>query len=251
VKVASIVPVSYLYLIQSKNYHMCLAHLANSIPRYADFYKEQAQKGKFVIMDNGAAEGEQQRVDTLVRLAASINPTELILPDVLYDSEATLDRSYKAIDVVKRSGLECRLMAVPQGRTLHEWVGCALEMLQWPVDTIGISKFLNYVLGPYVRLLAIAAILPKLKDKDIHLLGCACDAREVGVINDFFGSRVRGVDSSIAYIYARSGINMHNALRNNIPRSQAEIDFMEESTDTSLISDNITIWEDVCNGRLL
>ena len=58
-KVAQIVPVPHLPQIENNHYHMCLAHLVKESEGYTEFYRRMSDEGKFVLMDNGAAEGSQ------------------------------------------------------------------------------------------------------------------------------------------------------------------------------------------------
>ena len=249
-QVASIVPIPYLDFIKGKPYQMCLAHLASSCEEYANFYIEERKAGNFVLMDNGAAEGAQPPLDLLIELIEKIQPTEFILPDVIYNSRETLDRSYRALHKLVSKKLDVRYMAVPQGNTYNEWIACAMEMLTWPIHTIGISKFMSYKFGPCVR----AALFSRIAEysKEVHLLGCAYDPREIASFNYMpYAYKIRGTDSSIPYVYARQGVNIYTAIRDGIPRSQEEIDFYEDRTDRALISANIQVWEAVVNGKLL
>jgi hypothetical protein len=250
VQVASIVPIPFLDLVKGKPYQMCLAHLALNSKEYARFYYEEGQTGNFVLLDNGAAEHAQPSLDVLISVIEQVQPTEFILPDVLYDSEQTLDRSYRALHRLTGEDFKVRFMAVPQGNTYEEWVSCAKEMLTWPIDTIGISKFMSYKLGPCARATLFSLI--STADVQMHLLGCAYDPREIAAINYMpYSHKIRGTDSSIPYVYASQGVNMYTAIKDGISRSQAEIDFYEGKTSRALISANIQIWEAIVNGELL
>lgn len=251
-QVASIVPMPYLHLVKDKPYHLCLAHLALRFPGYRDFHIREVKKGNYVILDNGAAEGETVKIEELMRLAVSMEVSELILPDYLGDYHRTLDESYRALHYVRsREDYKGKVMVVPQADTFEKWLSAAIEMLEWSVDTIGIPKFLTYSFGPCARLLALARLKYRLDIKEVHLLGCAYDPREVGIIHELAPVQIRGVDSSLPYIYAREGHNLYHALRNRTQRSQAEVNFYESDTDTSLIAANIQIWERMCHGELM
>lgn len=251
-KIASIVPIPYLRLIDGKEYHLCLAHLALYSPEYKEFYRQQAAKGSYVILDNGAAEGETVNSSKLVQLAREIGARELILPDYIGDAHRTLDESYKMLHYIKARGdFGGKVMAVPQGLTLKEWIAVATEMMNWPIDVIGIPKFLTYAFGPYGRLLALRALPAPSISIEYHLLGCAYDPREVAAIEKLFPHLVRGVDSSLPYLYARDGYELYLALKEGIARSQLSIDFTESETRESLIVANIQVWERMCNGELL
>jgi hypothetical protein len=56
----------------------------------------------------------------LIKAIKKINPTEFILPDVLFDSDRTLKRTRSFFDTYNNSDL--KYMAVPQGKTIEEAV---------------------------------------------------------------------------------------------------------------------------------
>jgi hypothetical protein len=248
--VASIVPIPYLEMIKGKPYHMCLAHLAQASVEYADFYSQERAGGSFVLMDNGAAEDSQLSVEELITLVECIEPTEIVLPDVIYDGKATEDRSYRALHQFIRAGVSTHFMAVPQGNTVQEWVDCAREMSTWPIHSLGISKFMTLKLGPYTRFLLLRALADIRPKKEIQLLGCGYDPREIATLYKLF-PYIRGTDSAIPYVYAQESEAMLRAVREGIPRSQAPIDFFQAFAPRSILSSNIQVWEDICNGRLL
>ena len=140
-KFFSIPPTSALSLMDWNKNYFCLAHIALKNKEYKDFFKDRADHGFHVILDNGAAEGSLINSKDLIKLAKYIKPTELIAPDTLFDKTKTLSDLKK----FKRSLPVClnktKLFAVPQGSTPDEWLTCYIEMLNDPaVDTIGLSK---------------------------------------------------------------------------------------------------------------
>lgn len=253
-QVASIVPTAYLHLIAGKPYHLCLAQVALRDPVYRDFYKKEAEAGSYVILDNGAAEGELVGIQEMEDLAVYLGASEIVLPDFLGNYERTLREARAALNYVKERGVfRGKIMAVPQGETLKEWILCASIMLTWHIDTIGIPKYLTPAFGAYARQQAFFWLLPSLVtlNKRVHFLGCGGDPREIGVICQAAESVVRGVDSSLAYLYARDGYGLDVALMNNIPRSQKPVDFSDTATSETQIEINIAQWEAICNGELL
>jgi len=248
-KIATIVPTAYLSLIEEDTYFMALAHLVGKDQAYTDFFRRQSEAGKYVIMDNGAAERQQQPIEVLLERAALIKATELILPDVLLNCKETLRLGYSALEEIDKCGVRIALMAVPQGESFSEWIRCAQGMTSWPVQVIGISKFLTKRLGSGARLQALTMLETCYKEKDVHLLGCHQDPREVHTISVFYPSgghvnklRVRGVDSAIAYAYAR----VNQPLRPAHPRPEMEIDFSDTKTDSKYLKWQIRAWKYYC-----
>ncbi len=247
-KAATILPTNYLNLIADKPFHMALAHLVGKDKKYTDFYRAEADKGAFVVMDNGVIEGDQQNIKTILDKANLIHASEIILPDVYMDCEKTLANSYEALNYIKDNSLAAgiRLMVVPQGKSLVEWLQCAELLLDGPFDTIGIPKVLTKIGGRDARLNVLMELKnrdnEKLKNREIHLLGCwenpiectmIAKAEEAGAIPP-----VRGVDSAIAYVYARE-----NMLICDGPRPTGAIDFNAKDADILKLISNIHIWE--------
>lgn len=226
-KVAQIVPVSCLHMIRDNHYHMCLAHLVEASEEYTKFYRSMSEHGKYVLMDNGAAENSQLGVDELLAMYDKVKPTEIVVPDTLCDMEDTLG---KMDSFVSEHGerLSYKFMVVPQGKTVDEWKACAYQMLKCKrINTIGISKFLNIVTGdPMARLKAAEFVYEQcckmgLDKVEIHLLGCD---EGPGIVRNIRAHVpiVRGCDSAFAYIAAQAGVSIDA----RTTRPAGEIDFL-------------------------
>lgn len=244
-KVAQIVPASCLQYIRDNHYHMCLAHLVHeemALPEaervYTNFYAKKSAEGKFVLMDNGAAENAQLGVAVLLETYKAVNPTEIVVPDTLCDAIDTLWKMDKFVHNFKDT-LPYRFMGVPQGNDLEEWKQCATTMLErFPqVQTIGISKFLNIATGdPMVRMAAAqhvqkVALANGRTDIEIHLLGCDEGPGIVRAIRRAV-PLVRGCDSAFAYIASLSG----TIIGPETKRPVGEIDFLHGPITESLSS---------------
>ena len=247
-KVAQIVPVQCLPKTLSKGYHMCLANIVAKNETYAQFYAGlAAHKDKWVLMDNGAAEGEQLSVDELIECYQRIHPNEVVLPDTLLDGKETIQKSREALGKIcdfYNGNIPFTFMAVPQGATIDEWERCAREMVQWPaIHAIGISKFLPMETGDmYVRERA-AEILDSLfkqynrYDMEVHLLGCSESPVVIDGIRRRF-SFVRGCDSAYAYICTQADVCIHA----DTIRPEGEIDFIN-GDDYDGLEDNLQAME--------
>ena len=243
-KLATIVPFAYLGLGRFDDYHMVLAHLVDTNPGYERFFREASERGQFVLMDNGVVErGNPMNVHELLARAWRVKATELILPDRIGDAYQTCRMSRQALVQV---GNLCQTMAVPQGNTFHAWKECLSVMLDWPVASIGISRFTNafglnrlQVLEQADKLLA--------SSKQIHLLGCAGDPVEIWDIEQKWPGRIRGVDSGIASIYAQERLYM----RDLGPKPLVELNFHAESEEFSAyLRANVKWWEKRCQGKI-
>lgn len=239
-KFAHIVPVSGLHLLDSKKYLMCLAQLVLDNKEYARYYANRAKMSNtYVLMDNGAAEGDQLSMDDLIRACRIIEPDEIVLPDTLYDADDTLNKFNNSLSYFKTDmRLPYKIMAVPQGATFEDWKRCAEEMVKdIRVDTLGISKFIHIFSGNdnirYDAAEYIECLMNKYKryNLEVHLLGCSEPLCVVNKIFDRFNF-VRGCDSALAYIYAQN--NKHPYQRT--PRPIGDIDFINGQCPDSLES---------------
>lgn len=226
-KIAEIVPLGCLNHIQDKDYHMCLAQLVLKSEEYAEFYKKKAREGKYVILDNGAAENEVLSFDDLYKAYEIIQPTEIILPDVLFNYSETMKRSTTFYRKYMRHK-PCKIMIVPQAKTLNRWVRCAEDLLEMiPANTIGIPKWL----GSRNRLYRVAAsgYLTGAKT-EIHLLGCS-ESPEVLRLCEEINPNVRGCDSAYAYLCSKAGAD---EITLNTTRPRGTIDFLDDPEIGSL-----------------
>lgn len=258
-QVATILPTPLLGQEHSNDYNMCLYHIVRDNPTYANYFKKLREEGKFVIMDNGAAEGVNPTHEELMEVYGLVEPSEIVLPDVVYDKEETLKRTEEAYRAFTQAGLheKYQFMAVPQGANFTEWLSCMKTMIkQKHITTIGISKFVTpryqREMGrdANVRMECVDAVLQEAyrlgREVQIHLLGCWDNPIEIGEISTAFEDKVRGTDSAIAYVYTRAG----RMYAGETPRpDNDEIDFHNGTTDNlPLLSYNMHQWTHFCEG---
>ena len=239
-KLATILPTKYLYLEDGADYHLCLAHQLKKDPKYAEFFKLQAARGAFVIMDNGVVEtGVPLEIQELKGLTERIGCNEMVMPDYIYNATETIRLSKYAVSYMRLTSPNMRLFVVPQGSSPLAWESCVMEMLSWEIDTIGISRFV--VPRVYNSRLEALRRVPCLmqSDKEIHLLGCPEDPAEIAQIEEAFPGRIRGVDSGIAAIYAQDGIVVCNW--DSKPDRVIDLDNQEMSTE--ILKRNIREWK--------
>ena len=242
-KVATILPVKNLHLEEKNDYHMCLAHIDDR--EYWQFFRERVSEGHHVLMDNGVVEnGIPYTIEKILEIATDNLVTEIVLPDQICDREATLALGEEAITYLAhdRRSLWLDFMAVPQGESTEEWCECAKAMLTWPVRSFGVSRFVAQY-APHRRDLLEAC--PELlgSDREIHLLGCPDDPREIAEVNAAFPGRIRGVDSGIAAMYSQEGLFAGDGM----PKPKVELDFHPDGNqDLSLLESNVSWWRRRC-----
>lgn len=248
-KAAIILPQAFLKYGAHSDYHMALAHLIGKpgFEEYTEFYTNVGKDpNKFLMMDTGLIEGDARPIEELAVKAQQIHADEMALNDVFMDREGTLRETWDALHCLAKTGLDIRRMAIPQGNTLEDWLSCAREMLKWKasINTIGIPKVLVKLEGTMARLHALTQIGEEIRDAglDIHLLGCWESPLELSVIEAAIHAGncvpVRGVDSAIAYAYARESIRITDD-----ERPSGAINFAATTCDEEVLRYNIHIFE--------
>ncbi len=173
-QVACIAPVAHIGLSSYGDYDFCLAHIAAAESDYASYFKRQREKGRFVILDNGAYEiGNALSDNELMSIIEYIRPSEVVAPDVMFDSIATstrLEMFFKNHAALIHS-MGIRIMVVPQGRGISEWTEHVKRVSEdFFFDTLGVPKWVS---GIERRDDALLRLGPRTlhKFEHIHLLG--------------------------------------------------------------------------------
>jgi hypothetical protein len=221
-QVASIIPTAYLHLDEDSDYFMVLPHTLESNIKYFEFFKEQGKRGKYLILDNGAAEGFKYSMPHLLELADKINVSEIVLPDVIKDKNATLEVAWEGfLASVCWTG---KLMLVPQGKDLTEWIQCYDKMSLWyPIDTIGIPKWLSLD-RPQARAEAAIYVNVTGGKRKVHFLGFNGDLEYVQLVNNWYPDFVRGIDSCYPWLCAKyEDPTMNRRLKGGIDFSDSSI----------------------------
>lgn len=202
-KVANILPTSYMSLTIGRDYNMLLTHLTED-PTYVD---NALKLRGYKILDNSAYElGESLNTKTLIKAAKAVKADEVILPDVLKDGKRTLIRTMDSIEEIAAALSGVKLMAVPQGKDIEEWLECYTELIKLPIHVIGINKFTHdYMLGGRLKfcksLKECGLVLPNL---EYHLLGLPEDISEIRN-QAKYNEWIRGVDTCVVYLITKTG----------------------------------------------
>lgn len=247
-KVATLVPKAHLDLIRDDEYFMCLSHAMDD-PEYAAFFAERAAEGKYVVMDNSTIElGYPEDFDTYLIKAQAANISEITLPDWFEDSERTLDSANAGLYKLQVLRFFPNVMAIPQGKTVSEWLVCAYRLAQSSlVSTLGISYRYGPMFGGDRRpaVFCLASLLdgvPEWPHLRIHLLGAhAPPAVELPPLLASY--RIRGVDSSLPCVYTKHGLELDDVTPRPAIRN---IDFLNDRYDEKLLQWNIDTWRAMC-----
>jgi len=128
-------PIQQLGISELLDFDFLLAHLVLSHPAYRDFYVKQSEKGRRSMLDNGMWEHGGNPPLTLEDLCTAIGiiqPTEVIVPDILYDPEKTLENAKEWFKMQEWHPVlsECSYHLVVQGRTFGEALDSYKRLLQ-------------------------------------------------------------------------------------------------------------------------
>jgi len=189
----------------SLTYRMALAHWIKEYPDYAKWLGNRPIPA-YLIMDNGAFEGQQQPDSELAFAASRIDADEIVLPDVPGDGAATLKKSWVAYH--KMSGY--RVMFVPQGNTVDEWKRCLDSWIgNWKAGylAIGVASLREKdgtpIFESKTETLKYAASL----NLPIHLLGMTTPGYFANELLPLAKEHhIRGIDTSTAFALGARGV---------------------------------------------
>lgn len=192
-----------------------LAHLRD-VPGYTAAVKKVRNKvgsPAFTLLDNGAYElGESMPMADILSYAREIQAHELVLPDVLYDGPATARLTAAAMkNLLFANWIPDRVMIVPQGKTITEWVECLTEQMRAYAQfgsrvtrlTIGVPRHTSSFPGGRYKLLMqyLNGIVQRDSNVLVHLLGWEED---LAAPNKMVQTMpwIRSIDSAKPFRYA-------------------------------------------------
>lgn len=236
-KLALIPPISLLEYTDETFYQLMLPHLIESDVYTYVYRKHCEDPNQFVILDNGVAEAETVSWDQLTAIAVDFDVDEIVVPDVLGDSAATIAQ---AKTWVSEGYVDeyFQYMFVAQGSTYLEF----LESIKWAmaqswITTIGLPRHaiatcndnrVRQALAMYVATFSQA--------KQVHLLGGAPSyPRELMDLS--FAACVRSTDTSAPFNFAYAGKGMTS--REAIKRPDGYFDLDQTTFDHDQTNTNV------------
>lgn len=257
-ELALIPPFSYLKDTFKTNYQLMLPHLLYNEEYEAVYAHHCGAPNQFVILDNGAAEGEQPSIEELLGLATIFDPDELVIPDVIGDKSATIALAEELESVACEYGVleNCNYMFVLQGQTFDEVLDCArwVQTQEW-ISTVGIPRHLITTLSDKSARIAVANAIQIFDDwsKKIHFLGAnpINTAEAIALADSQFTIQdfVRGMDTSMPYNYAHAGLYITSQAVTKRPENYFELPY--EAFDKEVLEHNIKALEDAVAGELV
>jgi hypothetical protein len=206
-KLAVIAPPGSMRLIRDQGYNFALGQELCREVRYLRWHEVAAYEGRFIIVDNGAAEPEDERLPFEEIVYQSLGlADEIILPDKLRDSKWTLEHS---LDGAVLNLVPARKrFVVPQGKNWDEWKECLHLMFTVAIPaTIGVAKWIEGGL-PGGRPQALKYIMEAGYHHhcNIHLLGIYEKPREEVTEAAAVLPSIRGVDTGAPIAYAQNDV---------------------------------------------
>lgn len=201
-----IAPTAHLNLVAGRPVHLTLAHLLESDPVYAKFYKHEWFNGSTIIQDNSAFEMYKQGrdmypTDKLIDLARLNGANYIVMSDYPNEpAEKTIEAAERMAPIIRSAGF--RTFFVPQSRIgdledyekAFDWA-CGSDL----VDYIGVSilgvpnaygverdnKLQRYVARThYMQTHQDQLIKAKTNNKKIHFLGMVDGPNEIILLGD-------------------------------------------------------------------
>lgn len=233
-KVALIPPIPELDFFGYGQFHLLLAHLLRN-NTYLQHYRKQREMGAYLVLDNSAHEGKGDSADKLLQLALATRAQEVVVPDVLFKANETVEGAIQAHEIwfegdKKTMGdLNPSLMYVPQGDDVDDWCECLKYLLGIHMNSarkyeirrspvIGISKDYEMWDGGILALIK-HRLIPILQRHDIryrvypkvHLLGWG---RNLWALKELASecSWIRSTDSAKPFVYAANEIELNSDL---------------------------------------
>lgn len=208
-KLALIPPFCRLHDTARTDYQLMLPHLISNVS-YADTYGRLCRtNGQYVILDNGAAEGEAPSWNHLVGIAQEFGVDEFVVPDILGNQVQTQESALEFRKEFPFFTNDKKMMYVVQGKTYEEFLASAqwvLEPDQEWIDVIGIPRHMISTVGDPLARIRLLSDIEAIGDfVPVHMLGAAPTyPREAEAIGDVAkGSKIlRGMDTSLPYNFA-------------------------------------------------
>jgi hypothetical protein len=130
----------------------------------------------------------------------------VVLPDALEDSRGTLDIACQGLAQWSQTITNAELMFVPQGETLHSWIWCLEQFIEYATNECGIEpqwigiprNTTGRIVNSRRQLVEIVEML--LPYADIHLLGFSDN-----LADDMISARHEAVSSIDSAVPFRSG----------------------------------------------
>ena len=252
-KFYAIPPNNHLELMINGDSYFGLAHHYIQDSNYRQHFLEIRKNNPraFITLDNGSAEHSLVTEEALLEIVKELRPTEVIAPDVLFDTDQTLENFRSFVSKMKERQLLMKtwIFACPQGATKEEWIRCYYNMLVSPfVKCIGLSKIAvpkcwNDATGDTMIGVSRNQCVKDLQDrhlllKPLHLLGMG-EHNEFDYYLQNQTPNIRSSDSCYTILAAMNGIDFEKGDTTRVPTTNEYFDVILTEDQKALAKKNI------------
>jgi hypothetical protein len=253
-------------IINITDYQYALVHLFDKNPEYYNFFKRCIIRGEEVLLDNSIFELKTAfDAAKYAQYIRELKPTYFIVPDVLEDSEATIE-SYKKFKE-SYSYLPGLWIGAVQGKTYQDIVEC-YKFMSENADYIAISFDFSWyqtivhtnITDPHRAMLTRMAygrtkLINMLKcdgywsyNKPHHLLGCSLPIEMRAYRHDH---SIRSVDTSNPVVAGLKGVRYMKDIGMTFKPKELLADLINSEVDTDQFENiifNISQFKSLCNN---
>lgn len=247
-KLALIPPLAALEQTKRTNYQLMLPHLLTDDKYYRTYREHCNDPDQFVIFDNGEAEEVKLNWNALLEWADIMKPDEFVIPDSIGELDATIQLAQHFLqEWASMLPPQVQLMFVAQGQNYAE----VCRSIQWAasrgrITTIGIPRHLIKTTGDRMIRMRLVEYIQRVNQEQffnhpplqIHLLGASpLWVFEAEIAGHFLGGKIRGMDTSMPFVYGLEGVRIDEERPGQISRQK---DYFNRQPSKG--ADNFTKW---------
>lgn len=268
-RLAFIVSIPMLHLVQEEDFHLILPHLYAD-DRYVTFYKDQCARGAYVVQDNSIFELKSAADwELLMRGVREHFVSEIVVPEVLRDRVASVEAAKRFIDKYGKEiqSARVKVAAVLQGKDIFEleahYAQLASGELGLPADCIHVPFNFEFDdSGPVSKarqqtgLVRFRLIHRMIRDqvwdskRRHHLLGLF-NPYELSLYRKCGVAGIRSNDSSSCYWHSLYGVSMIPEVGLLHEKIEKEVDFSSYyrySMQYRCFENNVRVIKQLANG---
>ena len=229
-------PIKNLDMSDHFDYDFVIASTCFEHKEYRDYF--MACPNRFMILDNGAFEtGESVDDRKYLELAAELKPNVIVIPDVLYDPVATLDRFFEFMNIWKENANDFKgteLMGVIQCNGNYDTAHMmSVVYNSHGVECIGV---------PYASMIDRYKFISQHPElTNVHILGCPTVPE---VMSLQLLDNVKSIDSSLPVKVTSDGMYLSNKMA-----SQSYVKPTYDKLDKQTLSYNLDLFTSICHDE--
>lgn len=196
---AIIAPITALNDTLDQKYHMVLPQLLG-FDTYKTFY-QGLPNDKYIILDNGEAEGKKVKSRDLIKCAEMVSANEIVVPDAMGDHRATMEAVVRFSRTASKHP-QYAYAGVVQAQSFQEVAKMIMwyATLEW-VTVLALPRWLANHVDRDTRIATVRGLAQAIKDgfAAVHCLGASQWFREVVPLSEY---PIRSIDTSLPHSMA-------------------------------------------------